>query len=196
MGKTGPYLDGCLLVAMPTMGDPRFRRSVVYVCAHSREGAMGIIVNQVASGIDFRQLLAQLDIMRAGDEIRLPPGCMDRKVFIGGPVETGRGFVLHSPDYFIESSTLPIASDVCLTSTIDILRAMVSGRGPRRSLFALGYSGWAPGQLEAEIRDNGWLMCDASAELVFDTPDEAKYDLAMRSLGIDPAMLSSTAGEA
>ncbi|MGE0230330.1 MAG: YqgE/AlgH family protein [Flavobacteriaceae bacterium] len=196
MDTSGHYLDGRMLVAMPSMGDSRFERSVIYLCAHSKEGAMGIIVNHVASSITFRELLEQLDILPVGDQIRLPADFVNRKVFIGGPVETGRGFVLHSPDYFAESSTLPIANDVCLTSTIDILRAMVDGRGPRRSLFALGYAGWAPGQLETEIRDNGWLMCDASPELVFDTPNEAKYEIAMRSMGIDPAMLSPSAGEA
>lgn len=196
METSGQYLDGRMLVAMPSMGDARFERSVIYLCAHSKEGAMGIIVNQIAPSISFRELLEQLDIVSEDKQIRLPADFVNRKVFIGGPVETGRGFVLHSPDYFAESSTLPIADDVCLTSTVDILRAMVDGRGPRRSLFALGYSGWAPGQLEAEIRDNGWLMCDANSELVFDTPNEAKYELAMRSMGIDPAMLSSSAGEA
>jgi putative transcriptional regulator len=188
------YLDGQLLIAMPSMEDDRFARSVVYVCAHSAEGAMGIVINQLAPQIDFVDLLIQLDIIPEGPEIRLPPAADRMIVQRGGPVEVGRGFVLHSADYFIENSTLPIDDGVCLTATLDILKAIVAGSGPTKALLALGYAGWAPGQLDAEIRANGWLHCAADPQLVFDPDLGSKYDRAMAQLGIDPAMLSGESG--
>ena len=145
------YLDGQLLVAMPAMGDPRFARSVIYLCAHSADGAMGIIINQRAPNISFTELLEQLNIVPPKDRIRLPSGLTAMAVHLGGPVETGRGFVLHSADYFKAESTLPIDESVCLTATIDILRDIAKGTGPDKALLALGYAGWAPGQLENEI---------------------------------------------
>jgi putative transcriptional regulator len=188
------YLDGQFLIAMPSMEDGRFARSVVYICAHSADGAMGIVINQIAPQIDFVDLLIQLDIIPDGPEIRLPARANRMIVQRGGPVETGRGFVLHSADYFIENSTLPIAENVCLTATLDILKAIVAGSGPRSAMLALGYAGWARGQLEAEIQQNGWLHCEAPADLIFDLELSTKYDRAMALLGVDLAMLSDEAG--
>src|SRR6187401_1560088 len=161
------YLDGQMLIAMPTMGDDRFARSVIYVCAHSTEGAMGIIVNHPAANIKFPDLLVQLEVIPAAERIQLPNRAEDVKVLKGGPVETGRGFVLHSADFFIENSTLPIDNGICLTATLDILKAIAQGQGPRSAILALGYAGWAPGQLEQEIQQNGWLHCAADPELIF-----------------------------
>jgi len=191
-----PFLDGHFLIAMPGMGDDRFARSVVYVCAHSSEGAMGIVINQRAPQISFHDLLVQLDIIPEGPEIRLPAQAGRMVVQRGGPVETGRGFVLHSADYFIENSTLPIDDNVSLTATLEILKALATGGGPRSAMLALGYAGWAPGQLETEIQANGWLHCRAEPELIFDTDLEAKYERALALLGVHPGMLSSEAGHA
>jgi putative transcriptional regulator len=169
---------------------------VVYICAHSPDGAMGIMVNQAAPQITFRDLLVQLNIIPEGPEIRLPDGADHMVVHRGGPVETGRGFVLHSADYFIENSTLPIDDNVCLTATIEILKAIALGTGPRSAMLALGYAGWAPGQLESEIQSNGWLSCPASPDLIFDGNLDQKYERALAVIGIDPARLSSEAGHA
>lgn len=190
------YLDGQMLIAMPAMSDERFARSVIYVCAHSTEGAMGIVVNQPAANIKFPDLLVQLEVIPAADRIELPTDAQTVKVLKGGPVETGRGFVLHSADFFIENSTLPIDEGICLTATLDILKAMARGTGPHNAILALGYAGWAPGQLEQEIQQNGWLHCDADPELIFGSDTEAKYEKALRKLGIDLGMLSSEAGHA
>src|SRR5262244_3992835 len=145
------YLDGQMLIAMPSMGDDRFARTVIYVCAHSTEGAMGIIVNQPAAHVSFPDLLVQLDVIPAADLIQLPRRAGGVKVLKGGPVDTQRGFVLHSSDFFIENSTLPIDEGICLTATLDILKAIARGDGPHSAILALGYAGWAPGQLENEI---------------------------------------------
>src|SRR6201987_2290868 len=190
------YLDGQMLIAMPTMRDERFARSVIYVCAHSSEGAMGIVVNQRAANISFSDLLVQLEVIPAADLIQLPPRAETVTVLKGGPVETGRGFVLHSSDFFIENSTLPIDDGICLTATLDILKAIARGEGPVSAVLALGYAGWAPGQLESEIQGNGWLHCAADTELIFGSDPGAKYDRALRKLGIDLGMLSSEAGHA
>ncbi|MEA2939174.1 MAG: putative transcriptional regulator [Alphaproteobacteria bacterium] len=190
------YLDGQMLIAMPTMGDERFARSVIYVCAHSSEGAMGIIVNQPASNINFRDLLVQLDVVGDTEQIQLPPHAYRVKVLKGGPVETSRGFVLHSSDFFIENSTLPIDEGICLTATLDILKAIARGDGPKSALLALGYAGWAPGQLETEIQQNGWLHCPADLDLVFGQDTGDKYDKALKKIGIELGMLSSEAGHA
>ena len=194
-GKRG-YLDGQMLIAMPTMRDERFARSLIYVCAHSSEGAMGIVVNQPAENIKFPDLLVQLDVIPAAELIQLPRKAGTVKVLKGGPVETGRGFVLHSADFFIENSTLPIDNGICLTATLDILKAIAHGTGPQSAVLALGYAGWAPGQLENEITENGWLNCEADAELIFGTDAERKYEAAMRKIGIDLGKLSSEAGHA
>lgn len=190
------YLEGQLLIAMPTMGDSRFERTVIYMCAHSAEGAMGIVLNQTAEEVSFSDLLVQLDILPEGEPIQLPDDDEGIQVHKGGPVETGRGFVLHSGDYFISDSTLAIDSDICLTATVEILKAIAEGRGPRQALLALGYAGWAPGQLEAEIQRNGWLTCPADPRIVFAPDVEQKYDLALQKIGIDPRLLSGQAGNA
>ena len=189
------YLDGQMLIATPTMSDDRFARSVIYVCAHSSEGAMGIIVNQPAANIKFPDLLVQLDVIPETERIEINTN-EDIKVLKGGPVETGRGFVLHSADFFIENSTLPIDSGICLTATLDILKAIARGDGPASALLALGYAGWAPGQLDNEMQQNGWLHCPADPDLLFGTSIEKKYDEAMRKIGIGPGMLSSEIGHA
>jgi len=190
------YLDGQLLIAMPVMGDPRFERSVIYMCAHSSEGAMGIIVNRPAGSIDFPELLVQLDIINEADQIKLPENAESMKVLKGGPVDTGRGFVLHSSDFYIENATLRIDDGICLTATVDILKAIAKGSGPKLAIMALGYAGWAPGQLENEIQGNGWLHCDADQDLIFGGDVEEKYARALRKIGIDPGMLSNDAGHA
>jgi putative transcriptional regulator len=190
------YLDGQLLIAMPVMGDPRFERSVIYLCAHSAEGAMGIIVNRPAGSIDFPGLLVQLDIIKEADQIKLPENAEAMRVLKGGPVETGRGFVLHSSDFFIQDATLRIDDEICLTATVDILKAIAKGAGPKHAILALGYAGWAAGQLESEIQDNGWLHCDADPDLIFGGDVEEKYSRALRKIGIDPGMLSNEAGHA
>jgi len=184
-----------MLIAMPAMGDERFSRSLIYICAHSSEGAMGIVVNHPAPNIHFSDLLVKLNVIPAADAIQLP-GRDVVKVMRGGPVETERGFVLHSADFFIENSTLPIDDGICLTATIDILKAIARGDGPASAILALGYAGWAPGQLETEIQGNGWLHCPADPELIFGPDIGAKYDLALKKIGIDLGMLSSEAGHA
>jgi putative transcriptional regulator len=190
------YLDGQMLIAMPAMSDERFTRSVIYVCAHSTEGAMGIVVNQPAQNIKFPDLLVQLEVIPASERIQLPGQAETVKVLKGGPVETGRGFVLHSSDFFIENSTLPIDDGICLTATLDILKAIARGNGPHNAVLALGNAGWAPGQLEQEIQQNGWLHCSADSELIFGTDIEHKYERALRKIGIDLGMLSNEAGHA
>lgn len=190
------YLDGQLLVAMPVMEDERFARSVIYVCAHSAEGAMGIIVNRPAGSIDFPELLVQLEIIDKADQIKLPENAESMRVLKGGPVETGRGFVLHSSDFFIKDATLPIDNGICLTATVDILKAIAKGAGPKRAILALGYAGWAPGQLENEIQENGWLHCAADPDLIFGADIEDKYSRALLKIGIEPGMLSNEAGHA
>jgi putative transcriptional regulator len=194
--EAGSYLDGQLLIAMPVMDDERFARSVIYVCAHSSEGAMGIIVNRRAGSIDFPELLAQLDIIDDADNIKLPESAESMKVLKGGPVETGRGFVLHSSDFFIDDATLPIDDGICLTATVDILRAIANGGGPKHAILALGYAGWAPGQLEDEIQGNGWLHCAADDDLIFGTDIDEKYMRALQKIGVAPGTLSAEAGHA
>jgi putative transcriptional regulator len=190
------YLDGQCLIAMPGMADQRFSRSVVYVCAHSEDGAMGIIVNKPAGDTKFPDLLVQLDVIPSEELIRLPSRAERMQVLRGGPVETKRGFVLHTADFFLESATLPIDDGISLTATLDILRAIAVGNGPENAVLALGYAGWGAGQLEAEIQSNGWLHCEADTALLFDEGVETKYQRALNKLGIDPAFLSREAGHA
>ena len=190
------YLDGQFLIAMPTIQDGPFARTVVYVCAHSPEGAMGITINQLARQITFHDLLVQLDIIPETPEIRLPGPAGRMQVHRGGPVETGRGFVLHSSDYHIENSTLPIDERVSLTATLEILKAIAAGNGPESAMLALGYAGWSPGQLDSEIQANGWLHCPALPELIFDDNLDTKYGRALSLMGVDPARLSGVAGHA
>lgn len=183
-------LSGKFLIAMPGMGDARFDRSVILICAHSDEGAMGLIVNKPARDLSFAGLLDQLGIPRG-------PQGRDIRVHFGGPVERGRGFVLHSPDYHAErGGTMQIAGHYGMTATQDILTALAQGEGPGAALLALGYSGWGPGQLEAEIARNDWLTAEAEPGLVFSADDSAKWTGALRQLGIDPITLSPSAGRA
>jgi len=195
-GRGRGYLDGQMLIAMPAMLDDRFSRSLIYVCAHSSEGAMGIVVNHPAPNINFSDLLVKLDVIPPADVIQLPSRAGVVKVMRGGPVETERGFVLHSADFFIENSTLPIDEGICLTATLDILKAIARGDGPASAILALGYAGWAPGQLESEIQGNGWLHCAPDSDLIFGTDIGGKYEKALKKLGIGLGMLSSEAGHA
>jgi putative transcriptional regulator len=190
------YLDGQFLIAMPGVEESGFARSVVYLCAHSAEGAMGLIINKPMTHLSFRDLLVQLDIIPDDERIRLPGPADHMKVHRGGPVETGRGFVLHTSDYHLENSTLPINDTISLTATLEILKAIADGRGPEHAMLALGYAGWAPGQLETEIQANGWLTCDADPAVIFETDLDDRYNRALRLLGINPALLSSESGHA
>ena len=183
------FLDGQLLIAMPGMGDFRFERAVIFMCAHSPEGAMGIIVNKPAPELSFADLLSQLKIAATVD-------LRDTRVHFGGPVEHGRGFVLHSSEYSVEESSLNVSPEFAMTATVDILQDIARGEGPRRALLALGYAGWGPGQLEGEIQANGWLTAPAEAELVFGTRDGDKWEAALRSISIDPRLLSAEGGRA
>ncbi len=189
-------LEGQLLIAMPAMSDRRFQRSVIYMCAHSPEGAMGLIINQRADHITAPDLLERLGISPRNPDDEINSEILSLSIQVGGPVETGRGFVLHSSDYFSEDSTLAIEHDVCLTATIDILKAIAHGRGPSRALLALGYAGWSPGQLETEMQDNGWLHCPADPDLIFDEDLENKYSKALAKIGIDLSHLVNDAGHA
>jgi putative transcriptional regulator len=182
-------LAGQLLVAMPQMQDPRFARSVVYICAHNEaEGAMGLVINKLIDSLTMEELFSHLKLA-ASDVRRAQP------VHFGGPVDPGRGFVLHTADYR-EDATLMMADGFAMTATLDILRAINKGDGPQRSLLALGYAGWAPGQLDAEMQANGWLSVDADSDLVFDSDSAAKWQRALGKLGIDLTMLSTDAGHA
>jgi putative transcriptional regulator len=187
-------LEGQLLLAMPVMTDKRFARSVIYMCAHSKEGAMGLIINHRAENITFPDLLERLGITPRGSRDSIASDLLNREVHSGGPVETGRGFVLHSADYHANDSTLEIAGGISLTATIDILKAMASGHGPHHSILALGYAGWSPGQLESEIQANGWLNCPADPDIVFETDLELKYEKALAKIGVNPSFLVSEAG--
>jgi len=194
--KATSHLDGKILIAMPGMSDPRFDHSVIYMCAHSESGAMGIIINKVAPMLSFGELASQIDLFSGNDITEVPFDLAQMAVLFGGPVDPNRGFVLHTADYFAADSSMKIGKDMALTATLDILRDMAKGHGPRRALLALGYSGWAPGQLEDEIQHNGWLHGDADEGLIFGTDFEVKYEHAMRRIGVNPTMLSSSAGHA
>jgi putative transcriptional regulator len=186
--KSSESLTGQLLIAMPGMEDPRFQRTVIYMCAHNEDGAMGLVVNRLFGSITFEDLLEQLD-MNITQTANNPP------VHYGGPVESGRGFVLHSTDY-VRDGTLVVNDDVALTATIDILRAISEDRGPRRNLLLLGYAGWGPGQLDAEFQANGWLNVPCDEKLLFDTDLDAKWERAIGKLGVSVSMLSGEAGHA
>lgn len=188
------FLDDQFLIAMPGMKDERFARSVIYLCAHTEEGAMGLIINQ-AQPMRFPDLLVQLGIMDEKAAIRLPSKARDFVIRNGGPVDRSRGFVLHSDDFTVESS-MPVSEEICLTATVDILRAISAGRGPRKAMMALGYSSWGAGQLENEIAANGWLTCPTDVDLLFDADIDRKYDRLLSAIGIDLAHLSQVAGHA
>jgi len=182
------YLTGKLLLAMPIMQDPRFEKSVVYMCAHNEEGAMGLVINRPMEGIDFQDLLEQLDMLNA-------PPVSHMSVNLGGPVEPARGFIMHSTDVMRED-TMEIAENIGITASLDILQEIAEGRGPKNSLFMLGYAGWGPGQLESELQQNAWLTIEADEAIIFDPNPDAKWNKALDKLGINPAMLSATAGNA
>jgi putative transcriptional regulator len=183
------FLEGKLLIALPGMADDRFAQTVIYMCAHSSKGAMGIVINKPIPGLTFSEVMKQLNIDTKPSAAELP-------ILYGGPVETGRGFVLHSGDYEGSDSTLPVSEDISLTATLDILRAIADGRGPKQALFALGYAGWAPGQVEGEFQTNGWLHCEADPALVFGVAADAKWRTALQRMGIGPSGLVSDAGRA
>ncbi len=190
------FLDGQLLIAMPSMSDQRFAKTVIFLCAHSEEGAMGLIINHHADNITFETMLERLEITASDQAIVMPTPIEEKHVHFGGPVETGRGFVLHSTDYFVDNSTLEIDANTSLTASIDILKAIASGTGPDRSMLALGYAGWSSGQLESEIQANGWLHCPPDPDLIFDPDIDSKYDRALAKIGIDPLHLVNDAGHA
>jgi putative transcriptional regulator len=182
-------LTGKLLIAMPGMGDPRFDHSVIYICEHSDRGAMGLIVNKPVSDLPFARLLEQLDIA-AG------PGAQSARVHFGGPVEAGRGFVLHSAEYGSAEGTQQVDTGIAMTATLDVLEDISAGHGPLQALLALGYAGWGPGQLEDEIGQNGWLTTEAIDEIIFAADNATKWERALKSMGIDAISLSATAGRA
>jgi putative transcriptional regulator len=182
------YLTGQLLIAMPNMRDPRFEKSVIYMCVHNAEGAVGLVVNRQIDSITFPDLLKQLNIEPADSAPNLP-------IHFGGPVETGRGFVLHSAEYG-QTGTIMVGDMVGLTATVDILKDMAARRGPKNTLLALGYAGWGPGQLDGEIQQNAWLNVPADDGLIFDSAIDTKWARAIAKIGIDPSLLSGDAGHA
>lgn len=190
-GATPASLTGKLLIAMPGMADPRFDRSVVLICAHSDEGAMGLVVNRNLPEMEFGDLLRQLGIDRSPRARRVP-------VHFGGPVEPGRGFVLHpvEPGAETPEGRLDIAPDLAMTTTRDILEDLAHGRGPERAVLSLGYAGWGPGQLEAEMLANGWLVAERDDEILFGEANDGKWQAALRGIGVDPSLLSAAAGRA
>ncbi|PPR19076.1 MAG: hypothetical protein CFH37_00050 [Alphaproteobacteria bacterium MarineAlpha9_Bin7] len=182
------YLSGQLLIAMPAMTDPRFSESVIYLCTHNEDGAMGLVVNKLIGSLNFTELLQQMkiDLEATGSKV---------EVHFGGPVESGRGFVLHSTDYNSEE-TMRVNNDFALTATIDVLKSIAGGEGPADVMFALGYAGWAPGQLDTEMQNNGWLNCAADSGIVFGEDNEAKWKSAAAKMGIDLSLLTSDVGHA
>lgn len=189
MTNSDTELVGKLLIAMPDMADPRFTRAVIFLCAHSDEGGMGLIINRPQTELGFGALLDQLEITAA-------PAIRPPEVLYGGPVEQQRGFVLHSADYACPEGTLNVTPQFRMTATLQALEDIAQGRGPASALLALGYAGWGPGQLEYEISQNGWLTCSPTEKLVFGTPHQAQWSEALRLMGIDPLLLSATAGHA
>jgi putative transcriptional regulator len=190
--KTNDFLTGRLLLAMPSMGDPRFHKAVILLCAHDENGAMGLVINHMLPGLDMSELMKQLNI---DPDSSLNAATSNAPVFSGGPVETARGFILHSND-FSEQDTIQVNENLSVTGTVDALKAIATGDGPDNMLFILGYAGWSPGQLDTEIHENVWLVADPDPELIFSPNIESKWDAAVKKLGIDPGMLSSTAGRA
>ena len=182
------YLTGQLLIAMPSMTDSRFARTVIYMCVHNESGAMGIVLNKLLKEISFSQLLAQF-------EISTNSGLTHRHIHFGGPVEQGRGFVLHSDEYH-RDGTVMVSDGISLTATLDVLKNIAAGDGPQASLLALGYAGWTASQLENELQANAWLTVPADPDLVFDANFSTKWERAMAKLGIDRNFLSAEAGHA
>jgi putative transcriptional regulator len=183
------FLLGKLLIALPGMTDPRFEKSVIFMCAHSDQGAMGLIVNKPLEGLTFHELVEKLDV-------RVTAGTPDTPVLFGGPVGTGQGFVLHIAEYAASETTMSVTQEISLTASVDILRAIGQGHGPEKSLFALGYAGWGPGQIESELQTNGWIHCDPDKTILFDLKYDAKWRAALAKLGVDISGLSAEAGRA
>ena len=183
------FLLGKLLIAMPGMPDKRFEKSVILMCAHSDQGAMGIIVNKPLEGLTFRELIEKLDV-------HVTANTPDPSVMFGGPVGTGQGFVLHSAEYAAKDATTTVTSEISLTVSVDILRAIAEGRGPEKALFVLGHAGWGPGQIEGELKSNGWIHCDPDKTILFDLAHDAKWRAALAKLGVDISGLSADAGRA
>ncbi|MEM6621382.1 MAG: YqgE/AlgH family protein [Pseudomonadota bacterium] len=183
-GDTTQFLDGQILIAMPGMQDSRFQRALVYMCAHSEDGAMGLILNKTTQDLVWEDLFQKLEIPLAGT-------AAPRPVHFGGPVETGRGFVLHSADYFAEQATLCVDQGTSMTATLDVLQAIAAGQGPNQAIVALGYAGWAPGQLENELQMNGWLHCAPDDDLLYGSDQKGKWDRALAKLGVDPRLLGA-----
>jgi putative transcriptional regulator len=186
----GPHLEGQVLIAMPSMPDPKFAQAVVFLCAHSERGAMGLVLNKLVGNITFVDLLRQL---RIRPQAR---GVQSKAVQFGGPVETGRGFVLHSPEYNAGAATVTVTPGVGLTTSVDVLKAIAEGQGPNASMLALGYAGWGAGQLEREFAQNGWLTCPADEYLLFGNQLQGKWEYAIKKLGINPSQLSRDTGRA
>lgn len=182
-------LTGKILIALPGMDDPRFEKSVVYLCSHSSDETMGLIVNKPAPGVDLGHLLKTLKI--EGDQ-----ASSDIRVQFGGPVEQARGFVLHSNDFTTQDGTLTVDAEFSMTANTEVLQAIAQGSGPKDAILMLGYSGWGPGQLENEIAMNGWLVADASPDIVFRPENTTKWTSALKTLGVDPLVLSATGGRA
>ncbi len=185
-------LAGKLLIAMPSIRDGNFDRSVVFLCAHSEQGAMGFVINKPAPLTLFSDLIDKTELLDSIDEV--PEDVLRMPVRLGGPVETFRGFVLHSPDYPTDQTSLKVGQGYVVSATLDVLRDIATGQGPQQRLIALGYAGWSPGQLENEILHNGWLHCEADADIIFAADLERKHAQALAKLGVDPRMLSSEAG--
>ena len=182
------YLPGQLLIAMPGMADPRFSKSVIYLCAHNEDGAMGLVVNKLIGSLSFKELLKQMEIETGNFNSNV-------EVHFGGPVESGRGFVLHSTDYN-SAETMRVNNDFAVTATVEVLKSIAEGKGPNDVMFALGYSGWAAGQLDTEMQNNGWLHCKADLNIVFGEDNEAKWKLAAAKMGVDLSLLTTDAGHA
>lgn len=189
-------LKGQFLVATPDMGDERFAEAVVYMVAHGDDGAMGLVINHPMEGMHITDVLAEIDLDDESDAIRIPERLLQQDVLRGGPVDSGRGFVLHSSDYFRDGNSYSVDDGICLTATLDVLRAMIKGTGPQRSLLALGYCGWSAGQLEDELRQNGWLTTARSDDLLFSVPARKKYEAALAAIGVTRATLSPMSGNA
>lgn len=189
-------LKGQFLVATPDMSDERFAETVIYLVAHGDDGAMGLVVNQPLPDMNLADIFAEIELAEDAEPIRVPDRLLHQHVFKGGPVESSRGFVLHSSDYFRDGNSFAVDDDITLTATLDVLRAMIEGKGPERSLLALGYCGWEAGQLENELRHNGWLTAERSDELLFSLPAGRKYDAALAAVGVNRATLSPVSGNA
>lgn len=184
------FLSGRLLIAMPGIGDPRFERAVVFLCAHDADHAIGLAVNRPVDGLTLESLFERIGVN--------PPvrRVADEPVLMGGPVERERGFVLHTDDYLLDGISLPVVAGLALTTTRDVLEAMGGEAAPRRAILALGYAGWGPGQLEREVRENVWLVCDPDEALIFDDDHDHKWSRALEKLGVSAAMLSESGGRA